>query len=249
MKEYNYVELAKHYDTMELFDNENVRKFNKLLDKLFGKYKVKSILDLTCGTGAQAIYLSKKGYEVTASDLSEEMISVARKKYKKIKFNQGDMRSAQYGDFDAVITMFNAIGHLSKKDFEIAIKNIARNLKSDGIYLFDIFNLSYMMKKFIDYKFIDTALEKDGKKYVRFNKNRLDRGKGIMSINQEIYIQEGMEKPRVTNESWDMQIYSQEQLKKILNDSGFGVVETMNMDGAKFDKDNSLFILTVARKK
>ena len=40
----------------------------------FKKYKIKSVFDLTCGTGAQAIYFLKKGYLVKASDYSKGMI-------------------------------------------------------------------------------------------------------------------------------------------------------------------------------
>ncbi len=56
------------------------------------------------------------------------------------------MRTMQAGKFDAVITIFNAIGHLTRSDFEKAMKNIYGNLNEKGIYVFDIFNLSYFLK-------------------------------------------------------------------------------------------------------
>ena len=46
-----------------------------------------------------------------------------------------------------------------------------------------------------------------------------------------------------------MQIYSSNELKNILEKNGFEVVEFLDMGGKKFDKDKSLFILTIARKK
>jgi SAM-dependent methyltransferase len=46
--------------------------------------------------------------------------------------------------FDAVITIFNAVGHLTKSGFEKAIRNIHRNLNAGGIYVFDILNLEAM---------------------------------------------------------------------------------------------------------
>ena len=55
------------------------------------------------------------------------------------------MRTAHIGEFDAVITIFNSIGHLTKADFEIALRNIHRNLKKDGLYIFDIANLTYYL--------------------------------------------------------------------------------------------------------
>jgi len=67
-------------------------------------------------------------------------------------------------------------------------------------------------------------------------------------MNQRIYIQKGLSKPKISEESWDMQIYSSSQLKDILGKNGFEIVEFLNMDGTKFDKENSLSILTIARK-
>jgi SAM-dependent methyltransferase len=247
MKDYDYSVQAKYYDVLE--ENPSVEAFNKVLDKLLKKHKVKSVFDITCGTGAQAIYLDKNGYNVTASDFSKEMVAIAQKKDPKIKFKQADMRSANFGKFDAVISIFNAIGHLSKSDFQKAIQNISNNLKTEGLYIFDIFNYGFMKKNFIPYEFIDTCKEVDGIKYVRFNKNKFDKKKQLMTMNQRTYIQEGLDKPQIFTDSWDMQIYSSEQLKNILEENGFEIIEFLSMDGKKFDKENSLFILTIAKKK
>tara|TARA_Y100000310_G_scaffold343922_1_gene453950 strand:+ start:2864 stop:3616 length:753 start_codon:yes stop_codon:yes gene_type:complete len=246
MKDYNYSTLAEYYDIIE---SEGIGDFNRVLDKLLKKYKVKSILDITCGTGAQAIPIHKKGYEVIGSDYNKEMIDIAKKKYSKIKFIQGDMRSSKIGKFDAVISIFNAIGHLSKEDFEKALKNISSNLKDTGLYIFDIFNLDFMKNNFIDYEFLDTSKEEGDMKFVRFNKNTFDKKNAIMTINQRTYIQNGMDKPKIFKESWEMQIYSSSQLKEILERNGFEVVEFLNMQGDKLDEKNDLFILTIARKK
>lgn len=248
MKDYDYSAQAKYYDILE-GNTQDVNAFNKILDKLLKNYKVKSVLDLTCGTGAQAIYLHKNGYNVTASDFSKEMVAVAQRKYPKIKFHQADMRYAQFGKFDAVISIFNAIGHLSKSDFAKSIRNIASNLKPNGIYIFDIFNFDFMKHNFISSQFIDTCKEVEGTKYVRFNKNKFNRKKAIMTMNQKTYVQEGIDKPQIFRDSWDMQIYSSEQLKDILNRNGFEVARFLSMDGKKFDREKSLFILTIATKK
>lgn len=249
MKDYNYDRQAEYYDIIEV--NENIHEFNKVLDKLLNKLKIKTVLDISCGTGLQSIFLAKKRYNVTASDLNESMLKVARKKANglNITFKQGDMRTVRYGKFDGVISIFNAIGHLTKSDFEKAIRNIRENLNDKGFFIFDIFNLDFMRTKFKKHEFIDKAIEKEGMKFVRFNKNTIDLNKGIMHINQKTFIQEGMNKLREIKESWGMQIYSSKELKEILERCGFEVVNFLSMDGTKFDKNKSLFILTVARKK
>ena len=54
---------------------------------------------------------------------------------------------SQVGQFDAVITIFNAVGHLTKQDFKKAIQNIYTNLNDRGLYVFDIYNLNYLLYK------------------------------------------------------------------------------------------------------
>ena len=43
-----------------------------------------------------------------------------------------------------MITIFNAIDHLTREDFKLTIQNINRNLNPGGLYIFDIFNLDYL---------------------------------------------------------------------------------------------------------
>lgn len=248
MKDYNYATLAEYYDILE--DNESISKFNKVLDKILKKNKVKSVLDMTCGTGVQSIFLDKKKYQVTPSDYSSEMLNVARKKYSKLKWAKGDIRTSKYGKFDAVISIFNAIGHLTKKDFEKAILNVRENLNHNGIYVFDIFNLDFMRNGgFIDYEFIDKVKEIKDTKLVRFSDNKIDSDNGIMHIHNKTFIQNSIEKPKIFDEKFDLQIYSSSQLKEILENNGFKVVKFLSIGGSKFNKKNSLFVLTIARKK
>ena len=129
-------------------DTPNSITTNRTIEKILKKYKAKTVLDLTCGTGSQVFWLLKRGYQVTGSDISRGMLKIAERKAKKekisIKFLRGDMRTINVGKFDAAMTIFNAIGHLTKAGFEKAMRNIHRNLNGGGIYVFDILNLSYV---------------------------------------------------------------------------------------------------------
>lgn len=250
MKQYNYDKFAEHYDVLELKASNYYEKINDFLDKIFKKHKVKTVLDMTCGTGAQAIGLARRGYKVTASDISKGMLRIAKKKAKglKIRFHQGDMRTSKLGRFDAVVVIFNAIAHLTKRDFEKTIKNVSGNLNKNGLFVFDIFNLGFMKHHFRNYEFLDVVIEHKGIKYVRINNNKLDLKKGIMKINQKVYIQKGMDKPKVHKEAWAMQIYSADGLKELLEKNGFGA-KFYDGSGRKFVKNKSLSIFVVAKKK
>ena len=143
---------ASYYNTRaecyDEFNENNSRTMNALLEKILKEYNVSSALDLTCGTGYQVFCLKEKGFEVVGSDISRSMFKIAKQKAKlkqlKIKFLESDCRTVYAGQFDAAITIFNAIGHLTREDFTLTIQNINRNLNLGGLYIFDIFNLDYL---------------------------------------------------------------------------------------------------------
>lgn len=250
IKEYDYSKQAKYYDVLEKTLNEE--KVIKFLNKIFKKHKVKTVLDMTCGTGAQTIPLKKLGYKVTGSDFSKEMLSFAKKKSKglNIRYHHGDIRKSKFGKFDAVIALFNAIAHLSKRDFEKSIRNVGKNLNDKGLFIFDIFNLDFMKSGgFIKYLFIDKVAEINNLKFVRFSNNKLNSKNGVMKINQTTYIQKNIQKPEICKENWDMKIYTADQLRKLLEKNGFKVLKFFGGPGNKLIKKKSLSIYIVAQKK
>lgn len=87
--------LAEYFDTPGRESPHAIRT-NRSIEQILRKYKVKTVLDLTCGTGMQAFYLAKRGYEVTGADISSELVRIAsskaRKEKMRMKFLHGDAR-------------------------------------------------------------------------------------------------------------------------------------------------------------
>lgn len=142
----HYDKESKSYDA---FNEKKSAIINQTIEKILNKHKVKTVLDLSCGTGSQVFWLAERGFELTGCDINAKMLKIAKDKAKNkklgIKFIKGDMRKTRAGKFDAVITIFNAIGHLTKEDFSKAISNIRDHLNDSGLYVFDIFNLAYLI--------------------------------------------------------------------------------------------------------
>lgn len=122
-----YSDLSEYYDILSQGNDDSK---NRVIEKILNEQNVKTILDLTCGTGSQVFWLTKRGYKVTGSDFSPALLKIARDKAHKEKLDisliEGDMRTINVGHFDAAITMFNAVGHLTKTDFEKTIKTLLR---------------------------------------------------------------------------------------------------------------------------
>jgi SAM-dependent methyltransferase len=83
----------------------------------------RSLLDVTCGIGTQAIGLALQGFDVTASDLSAGGIERARHEAGSrgltIPFSVCDVRQAHAhhgGGFDLVVSCDNALPHLLTDD-------------------------------------------------------------------------------------------------------------------------------------
>lgn len=246
----HYDKEAKHYDA---FNEENSELTNKTVEGILKKYKVKTVLDLTCGTGSQVFWLAKRGYEVIGSDINSHMLRVARSKARKqklsIKFLEGDIRTIKVGKFDAVVTIFNAVGHLTKSGFEKAMRNVGKNLKDDGLYVFDINNLSYLMKDdHITRLTIDWQKVTDNEKIREIQYSTIDE-KGILASYTINYVQKDSDKLKISKSSQTLQVYNVEQLREMLKKNGFETLEVCGIDGGTFDEIASDRIVMTAKYK
>ncbi len=235
-------------------DTTNERITNRTIEKILKKYKVKTVLDLTCGTGSQVFHLLKRGFKVTGSDISKGMLKIANRKAKqdkiKIRFLRGDMRTIQAGKFDAAITIFNAIGHLTKAGFSKAMRNIHRNLNEGGIYIFDILNLNYVLDKDNIMKMSMERMGSSGNIKVRELQHSIIDNDGILTSYTIFYTQKAKKTPKVSSKNIiTLQLYTAEDLKKMLAKNGFKVIHQCAIDGSKFNGKKTERIVTIAKKK
>jgi SAM-dependent methyltransferase len=242
----------KEAESYDVFNEESSRLINLVIGNIFKKHEIKSVLDLTCGTGSQVFSLTKLGYEVIGVDINSKMLKIALNKSKQekllLKFLKGDMRTTKIGEFDAVITIFNAIGHLTKEDFEVAMQNVHSNLRDGGLYIFDIFNLNYLLegdnitKLTIDWQEVVDDIKVREIQYSTISED------GILTSYDTYYEQKGGDKPKISKSSQTLQIYTANQLTEMLHRNGFKVLDQFYIDGSKFNENESDRILTVAEK-
>jgi cyclopropane fatty-acyl-phospholipid synthase-like methyltransferase len=247
---FEYQQMPEYFDAHNVSEQTEAR--NAVVEKLLKEQKVKTILDMTCGTGSQVFYLAERGYEVIGSDFSPALLVQARSKAKKmnrdITFIDGDMRDVKIGKFDAVITMFNAIGHVTKVDFEKTLKNIHANLKDGGVYIFDIFNLQAITDDVIDDFAMDIKNVVSGVNIRNIQHSEIDRENGLLVSHDHYTISKEEGDPEIHKNSFSLQIYTASELQSMLGRNGFEVVYQYDMDGNDFVAEKSLNILTVARR-
>lgn len=245
-----YKKLPQYFDAWNI--NEDTQAKNSVIEKLLKQQDVKTVLDVSCGTGSQVFFLLEHGYQVVGADFSPELLKIARKRALaqkiKVKFIDGDMRTLRVGQFDAVISIFNAVGHLTKSGFSKAIKNAASNLKNGGIFVFDIFNLEAMTDKTVAELACYVHKKINNTQILSTQCSTLDRVNGILTSYDSYMIQKDILKPEILTNKFSLQIYSARELNNILAKNGFTTLGQYAMDGSKFQRLKSLNILTVAQK-
>ena len=158
------------------------------------------------------------------------------------------MRKLEVGKFDAVITIFNAIGHLSKTDFNKTIKNIYNNLHEGGFYLFDIFNLEAMTTNTVNNLSMDYKKVVDNKRVHHIQHSTINKVFQITSYDNYIIDKVGAGIKKINNK-FTLQIYKSKELKLILAKNGFKTIKQFGIDGSDFKKNKTINMLTLAQKK
>lgn len=96
------------------------------------------ILELNCGTGADAAWLGSQGAEVLATDVSPEMVRVAARRAgvpDGVVFQTGDMRELVReleGPFDLVFSNFGGLNCIGPADVQRLGQDVARLVKPGG---------------------------------------------------------------------------------------------------------------------
>ncbi len=126
--------LAVQEPTIQKTKNDVLNKGVISLVKEYAKCGVK-VFDYGSGWGEFADLLNNEGYETLAFDHSDEMVALAKKKYKCLNFmfrSEFKKSIQNFGKkFDVVVSNL-VLCILSQKDQDTMIKNIKKIVKDDG---------------------------------------------------------------------------------------------------------------------
>jgi SAM-dependent methyltransferase len=130
-----YDRMASLYHLIFLDWDESIERqagqLTRIIQERWGT-EGKTILDVSCGIGTQAIGLAKRGFTVTASDLSEGAVARAKTEAHRravaIDFSVADMRLAHEHhrqQFDVVLSIDNSLTHLlNDEDLLLALRQM-----------------------------------------------------------------------------------------------------------------------------
>lgn len=158
--EERYDTFAMIYDT--IMDQELYEHWTDFSLRHF-KSSTKTVLDLACGTGAQAVRFAKEGFEVTGLDLSFEMLEIAQNRAQEagimLELVQADMRQiAGVGTFDAITCYSDSLCYMPDEEALLEVfSGVYECLNSGGIFLYDVHSIYQVTEVFPDYSYHENA--------------------------------------------------------------------------------------------
>ena len=136
-----YTTLAEYYD--RLTGDVGYTRWADYVEKHFRRLKrpVRSVAELACGTGSLTSILASRGYQMTALDISADMLSVAAQKCQdqEVLFLCQDMAQFTLMEpVDAVICCLDSVNYVTRPQRLCrAFARVYRHLAPGGLFLFD----------------------------------------------------------------------------------------------------------------
>ena len=129
----SYDMVAETYAT-KFFDELSRKPFDRrLLDEFAAALPARGVLDVGCGPGHVAGYLSERGLDATGVDLSPAMVEIARRLNPEIPFHVADMRELPAADSSVGgIAAFYSVIHIPRKDVPAVLLEFRRVLTISG---------------------------------------------------------------------------------------------------------------------
>lgn len=217
----SFKDFADYYDL--IYEDKKYEREVDFLENIFESihYEPQKILEVGCGTGNYTKILLERGYKVTALDISQNMLKIARKKC-ACKFINGDIRDVLINEkFDACVAMFAVIGYITKNSDVIkALNNIHRHLKPNGIFIFDVWNGLAVMRIFPEQRVKEA--ENNKVKVIRFAVPNLRSFDHICEVNYKLLILNKEDNTfNEINEKHIVRFYFPQEIKYYLENAGF----------------------------
>ena len=140
--------MSSLYEREDIYDLIESEKRTEIIrddwKQFLGDRQIKTLLDVSIGTGGMTLPLQELGIEIYGSDLSEKMLSRCMEKslakQKQITLKCSDFRDLSCWndmEFDCVASTGNSLGYVSNEDIPVALDITDKHVKTGGFICFD----------------------------------------------------------------------------------------------------------------
>jgi len=178
------------------------------------------VLDVGCGLGVQTVELASRGYHLVGLDISATMVSRAYDEAEdrglQIDFVRGDMRDVTFEEpFDALLCWGTTFGYFSEEDNELAIRQVHKALKPNGVLLLEVVNRDFMIGSQPN----QVWFEVDGA--VCMEETDFDYGTSRLRVKRRVASHSGQQNDR----RYSIRLYALHEIRSLLERNGFRVDE------------------------
>ncbi len=223
-------------DYLDVYSHRDSSDADNLLNLILNNLKLENntrILDAACGAGRHSIKLAEKGFKITAFDLSESLLEIAKNEAKnknlQIDFINSDLRKFETNKkFDVVLSLFTSFGYFDTDEENfLFIKKAYNFLIKDGYYIIDFFNSEYVRNNLVSFS-VKVINDKEIIEKRSIEKERVVKKIKIIGENRE------------QNYVESVKLYSYNELVSNFKKIGFNEIQTFgNYSGEKFDQASS----------
>jgi len=210
---------------------QGIEQFDKLLVdfiiEVLGLKKGAEILDIACGAGDHSIEFAKRGLKVTAFDLAQSLIDVAKERAKEemagINFFAGDMRDMSFeSQFNGAVLLSHSFGFFNHEENKRVLESAYAALKDDGCLLLDLMN-PYNLPKFQK-----TWTQLEGG-FLLNEPHVLDAPAGVLTGRPAMFIDTENDRIVLMDqdalENNDIRMYTALEIREMLKEIGFSKIE------------------------
>ena len=156
-----YNSLAAYYDAL-VKDDQATQQWADWIGQVITQGQV---LDCACGSGEIDKELTRRGLVVSALDLSQEMIDIAKKKEAANQYYcQNMLDLSNLGQYDGIFCLCDSFNYiLSKEDVAHFFQEVFAHLKPGGWFCFDTHSIDRLTE--FDQEWNETGTFEDGVNY------------------------------------------------------------------------------------
>ena len=238
----NWFASKEYLDVYNHRNSTDAEKLIRLILNVITLKKKSKVLDAACGTGRHSIILAKKGFDVTAFDLSKTLLNIGKSKAEElglsINFINADIRKFFLDiQFSLIVNLFTSFGYFeTDKENYSFVKNAFTMLQKDGWYVLDFLNKTYVEKNLIPYS------EKKVNSKVIIENRKISAGRVIKNI-------QILEGENQLNFVESVRLYSADDIIENFENIGFKVEKIFgSYSGEEYSKEDSKRLIIIFKK-
>jgi glycine/sarcosine N-methyltransferase len=239
--------LSAEYDSMTDYEKRFV-KDQDTFKAFIERFDIVSAVDAGTGTGFHALLLARLGVDVTAVDISGEMLRKCEEnattlgvRVKTLQSDFAHIPALVTQSFDAVLCLGNSLAHiLTNEALSDSLAAFRKILKKDGILILQILNYDKILRERHRVQQIRRA---GSKTFIRFYDYCGDRlFFNILSVHED------SPTPAHTIQTVELHPYTADELKPFLRNAGFGEIRIYgDLRFTEYSGDYSRDIVIIAR--